>query len=157
MNRKQWVVSAAGAAVLALGAGAAYEFQPDTDRTILSAIGPVILGDALPPGTDALDAFVAGFDTAVAGLTPSVQHELAQLMTMLRTPPTRMLLAGLMKPWHLASPASVNAFLTRWRFSGIATLRSGYDALHQLSMAAWYGNDRAWRGIGYPGPPNVHL
>ncbi len=28
-----------------------------------------------------------------------------------------------------------------------------YDALHQLTFAAWYANPRTWPSIGYPGPP----
>jgi hypothetical protein len=34
-------------------------------------------------------------------------------------------------------------------------LRSGYAALHQLVLAAWYGNARAWPAIGYGGPPSL--
>ncbi len=153
MNRRQWIGSAVAAGVLIAGAGAAYEFQPDSDRAILAAIGPVMLEGSLPP--DAMQAFLDGFDIAVAGLTPSVQHDVEQLMTLLRLPPTRLLLAGVIKPWHLASRDEIAAFLTRWRYSGMATLRSAYDALHQLSCAAWYGNDRAWPQTGYPGPPKL--
>ena len=37
----------------------------------------------------------------------------------------------------------------------LALKRSAYDALHQLILAAWYGNGRSWAGIGYPGPPKL--
>jgi hypothetical protein len=39
--------------------------------------------------------------------------------------------------------------------SGFALLRSAYDALHQIVLAAWYGNPRSWPAIGYGGPPSV--
>jgi len=45
--------------------------------------------------------------------------------------------------------------LGRWQHSRLALLRSAYDGLHQLVLAAWYGNSRAWPAIGYPGPPSL--
>ena len=57
--------------------------------------------------------------------------------------------------WSAAPPGTVNGFLRRWRFSSAALLRSGYQALHQLIMAAWYANPAAWPRIGYPGPPAI--
>jgi hypothetical protein len=161
------------AALLLAGAGLMYEFTPDPapadpyrfrvldpeERAILAAIAPAMLGDALPsePGarSAALAQLIEGFDTAIAGLSPSVQTELAQLFGLLRFPLTRMLATGIMVPWHLARPATVATFLTRWRYSGIPQLRSAYDALHQLSYGAWYGNSATWPAIHYPGPPVV--
>jgi hypothetical protein len=57
--------------------------------------------------------------------------------------------------WSEASPAAVDAFLSRLKDSRIALLRAAYDALHQLVFAAWYGQPRAWSAIGYDGPPTV--
>jgi hypothetical protein len=157
MNRKQWIgTSIAGAAVL-FGGGAVYEARTgaENDRDVLAAIGPVILAGALPPGAEALEAFVSGFDTAVAGLPPHVQAEVAQLLTILRNGILRVLATGVMRPWPEASPQEIADFLNRWRYSGITKLRAGYDALHQLSLAAWYGNPQSWERIGYPGPPVI--
>ena len=98
---------------------------------------------------------VHGFDVAASSLTPSVQREVAQLLLLLRFPPTRMLAAGVLQPWHLVSSPQIDAFLTRWRYSPIPKLRSAYDALHQLIYASWYGNPASWKRIGYPGPPQL--
>ena len=68
---------------------------------------------------------------------------------------TRRLLAGVGSPWLEASAKSVQGFLARWRGSRFALLRSAYAALHELIMAAWYGNPAAWARIGYPGPPTI--
>lgn len=155
MNRRQWIGAGIAAALVAAGAGGAYEFQPDSDRALLSAIAPVMLAGALPQTSEAMDALLAGFDTAVRGLTPSVQHDVAQLLTLLRMPPTRIVLAGMLRPWHRATHGEIEHFLNRWRYSRFATLRAAYDALHQLCCAAWYGNARSWPAIGYPGPPKV--
>ncbi len=169
MNRRQWIGSGIAAAALLVAAGAVYESQSDgapadphrfrflneADRGIVAAIAPVILAGSLPESGDALRAFIEGFDTAVAGLTPSVQAEVAQLFMILRVPALRMLATGVMRPWNLASRDEIARFLSGWRYSGIAKLRSAYDALHQLSYGAWYGQPRSWAATGYPGPPKL--
>jgi hypothetical protein len=67
----------------------------------------------------------------------------------------RRILAGVRPAWRDASDDDVAAFLERWRTNRWLLLRSAYDGLHQLVLAAWYGNPRAWPAIGYPGPPAI--
>lgn len=128
-----------------------------TAMTIVAAMVPAFLAGALPAGAseraDALQAAVSGVDTAVAGLPPAVQAELAQLFTLLGIAPARWIVAGLAHDWSTATPAEVAAVIERWRASRLTLLRSAYDALHQLILGAWYGNPRSWSAIGYPGPP----
>ena len=157
MNRRQWIGSGAAAAALLLTAGLIYEFRAldERDREILAAILPVMLYGSLPKNDDALRSAIEGFDIAIAGLTPSVQSEIAQLFTILRVPPLRMIATGIMRPWHVASQEEIARFLNGWRYSKITSLRSAYDALHQLSYAAWYGNPQSWPSTGYPGPPKL--
>ncbi len=129
------------------------------DRSVLAGVAPVMLAGALPAdGAERARAIVEvirGVDRAVSGLPPSVQEEVAQLFALLGFPVTRRLLAGVGSPWLEASADSVRRFLERWRDSRFALLRSAYAALHELIMAAWYGNPAAWARIGYPGPPTV--
>jgi hypothetical protein len=127
----------------------------DEDRAIVAAIAPVLLAGALP-SRDAIEQVVRGTDVAIVGLPLSVRAEIRQLFGVLRFPPSRMLAAGIWHPWHSATEAEIGQFLQRWRYSGIVQLRSAYDALHQLLMAAWYGNGESWSAIGYSGPPRVH-
>jgi hypothetical protein len=169
MNRRQWIGSGIAAATLLLAAGAVYESQGDrapadryrfralteADRAILAAIAPIMLAGALPQSEDDVRVWIEGFDTALAGLTPSVQDEVAQLFMLLRVPALRMIATGVMRPWHLASRDEISRFLNGWRYSRIAKLRSAYDALHQLSYGAWYGNPHSWASTGYPGPPRI--
>lgn len=169
MNRRQWIGSGIAAAAILFAAGAIFESQGDRapadryrfrsldaeDRGILAAIAPVMLAGSLPQDENAIRMLIEGFDTAVAGLTPSVQGEIAQLFMVLRVPPLRMIVTGVMRPWHLASNDEIERFLNRWRYSSITSLRSAYDALHQLSYAAWYGLPKSWPRIGYPGPPKL--
>jgi hypothetical protein len=86
-----------------------------------------------------------------------VRKEIEQLFALLSFAPTRAVVAGVWSPWPDAAPASIGAFLDRWRDSRFALLRSAYGALHQLVFAAWYGNLSAWPAIGYPGPPSLEI
>ena len=127
-------------------------------QAIIAAIVPVLLEGALPDVNGSVEAraeVVAGVDRAVAGLPPASRRELEQLFALLSFPPTRCLIAGVWPAWPNASRESVAAFLDSWRASRFALLRSGYGALHQLILAAWYGNTRAWPAIGYGGPPSL--
>jgi hypothetical protein len=64
-------------------------------------------------------------------------------------------MAGVSAPWLESSPESIVAFLERWRASRFALLQSAYQALHQLILAAWYGNPASWPATGYSGPPSL--
>ncbi len=132
--------------------------SPDA-QAIVAAIVPAMLAGALPADARARGAAInetaAGVDQAVAGLSPATQRELGQLFTLLSLPPVRRAFAGLASPWDEATVDDVGAFLDRWHDSRWALKRSAYDALHQLIVAAWYGNPRSWAAIGYDGPPQI--
>jgi hypothetical protein len=129
------------------------------DRSLVAAVGAVILAGALPADSAAHDValvqVVRGVDVAVSGLPPNLQSEIQQLFGLLKFPVTRVATAGLWSSWENAPASAVAGFLSRWRFSDFALLRSGYQALHQLVMASWYGNGASWPRIAYPGPPAV--
>lgn len=127
-------------------------------RAIVAAIIPVFLDGALPGGPEAAglrDETLAGVERAVAGLPPATRQELADLFSLLAFAPTRGLLAGIWSSWPEATPAAIASFLSRWKDSHFALLRSAYAALHQLVFSAWYAHPRAWPAIGYPGPPTL--
>jgi hypothetical protein len=127
-------------------------------RVIVAAIAPVMLAGALPPNEPVLlQQLVAGVEQAIASLPPVVRKEVDQLFALLSFAPTRALIGGVWSPWHEASPASIGAFLERWRDSHLALLRSAYGALHQLMFAAWYSNPSGWPAIGYAGPPSLEV
>jgi len=124
---------------------------------IVTAIVPAMLEGALPAHDPQRSASIAdtvsGVRQAIAGLPPAAQAELAQLFALLGFTPARIALARVASPWPQASVQEVGAFLERWRQSRVQLLRSAYDALHQLVLAAWYGQPAAWTAIGYAGPP----
>jgi hypothetical protein len=129
------------------------------ERTVLTAIAPVMLAGALPQASAArqraIVEVVRGVDTAIAGLPPAVQSEVRDLLGLLTFSVTRRIVAGVLKPWLEAAPDDIAAFLERWRTSSFALLRTAYRALQELITAAWYGNPASWSRISYPGPPAV--
>ena len=141
-------------------AGYEYRFLGPGDRELFAALAVPMLGAALPAEASArataIEQVVRGVDIAADGLQPGVQSQLQQLFGLLEFPLSRSVLGGVWDGWSDASPEAVSAFLDRWRFSGISLFRSGYQALHQLVMSAWYGQNAAWARIGYPGPPIVN-
>jgi hypothetical protein len=157
-----------GAAALAAGGGFALLRRTaagpgvaidDDARSVVAAIVPALLADALPADPQirraAIVETVDGVALAIAGLPPRSRKELGQLFGLLGFAPARRALAGVSAPWGDAPVADVEGFLADWRDSGWALKRSAYDALHQLIYAAWYANPRSWPDIGYPGPPQL--
>jgi hypothetical protein len=128
-------------------------------EAIFAAVAPVLLEGALPVGGSERDAALArtldGIDTAIAGLSPAARHELGQLIALLALPPVRFAVARVSDGWPDASPSEVRRFLDACRDSRFTLMRAAYDALHDLTFAAWYGDARAWPAIGYPGPPHI--
>ena len=124
---------------------------------LVAALAPVILAGGLPDAAEARTIAVAevvdAMGRAIAGLSPAVQEEVQQLLSLLTFAPTRALFAGVWKPWSEASSAEVADFLDGWRNSRFALLQSGYQAIKQLMQACWYGNPLSWGKTNYPGPP----
>src|SRR5512132_2370593 len=124
---------------------------------IMHALVPAFLDGALPTDATehrtAIDETVAAIAVAIEGLPPITRDELSTLFTLLAFAPVQYVIAGMNGPWRSASLAEASAFLTRLQKSRWSLKRTAYDALHQLTMAAWYANPRSWPSIAYPGPP----
>ncbi|MFC3532258.1 hypothetical protein ACFOLG_08680 [Vogesella facilis] len=116
------------------------------DRQLLAALARGMLG---PLPASAPLPVVDNVLTAIAGLPLALQAELRQLFDLLHNPLARRLLAGVAVPWPDASDEQVRAFLQRWRHSRFSLPRSGYQALHSLLYAGWYGDAASWPGIDY--------
>jgi len=158
----------AGAALLAVAArlpagsaraeGAARALGA-SDRAVLAAIVPVMLAGALPAEAEAhrkaVASVVDGVSQTIAGMPPATRAELGELLMLLDLAPARRLLAGVSAPWPEASAEEIAAFLQKWRSSRFALLQSGYQALHDLIIAAWYAQPESWPAIGYPGAREI--
>lgn len=124
---------------------------------VMRAIVPAMLDGALPePVAEreaAIEATVSAIGVAISGLPPVARDELSTLFALLASAPVRIAFADLDSGWRDANVTATNAFLVRLQKSRWSVKRSAYDALHQLTFAAWYANPVAWPSIGYPGPP----
>lgn len=137
--------------------GARFVVLDEASCGLFAALADVILDGALPAEPAARQAAIAetvrNVDIAISGLSPAVRAELDQLFGLLDFPVTRRTVAGVSLPWLKADRTSIEAFLARWRDSRISLLRSGYQGLHKIVLASWYGSPSAWAAIGYGGPP----
>lgn len=135
------------------------EWLTPLDQSLLLAIIPVMLESALPGTekgrTEAIQEIIAGFDTTVIHFSPVVRKEIRQLLDLLQFPITRIVLTGVTRPWHQEEKSAIHAFLARWQTSRFTLFRSGYYALHDLIIGAWYANPDSWKRISYPGPPRL--
>lgn len=124
----------------------------DRATSVLSALIPVVLKDAVRPATADLENTIAGVRDAINGLPLATQKEVQDLFGMLTFGPTRRFLVGLPDDWPQAKAEDVEAFLQSWRLSRFALLQSAYHALHDLITGSWYGKESSWEAIGYTGP-----
>ena len=127
------------------------------DAACIAALAGAVLKSILPDDAAArlvaINEVVEAFDRTVAGLSPAVQTEMEELLSLLTFSVTRRFVAGVSKPWDQASEQDVGNFLDGWRQSRFALLQQGYQALVRVIMACWYGNPLSWGKIGYTGPP----
>ena len=127
------------------------------DAVCIAALAGAVLKGALPDDPAgraiAINEVVEAFDRTVAGLSPAVQKEVEELLSLLTFSLTRRFVAGVSKPWNEATEADVSDFLHAWRHSRFALLQQGYQALARVIVACWYGNPLSWGTIGYGGPP----
>jgi hypothetical protein len=170
-NRRQVIVTGLFGVVVLAGVGLVvndryaetgddrFEFLGEKDRAALGAIAPVLLAGALPAHAPeregALVEVLTGIDRTFAGLPPASRAEVRQLLDLLGFAPARGLLMGIWRRWENAAPADVEQFLQSWRVSRIELFRVAYLALHEVTMASWYANPRAWPAVGYAGPPEI--
>jgi hypothetical protein len=126
-------------------------------RTVVRAIAPVMLQGVFPAADPlraaALERIVKDVALAVGALGATAQKEVTELFALLAFAPTRIAIAGITTGWDEASVADIESFLRSWQNSRLDLLKSGYQALHDLVLGAWYADPVSWAAIGYPGPP----
>ncbi|MCO5099550.1 MAG: hypothetical protein M9885_01420 [Burkholderiaceae bacterium] len=162
-TRRTFLKLGAGSAVLLAGFGIASRFVGrnaiDDRREVLRALIPAVLEGALPTAgaqrSAGIETALAGVEATIAGLPPAMQEELQALFLALAAAPSRLLLAGLAKPWAQTSVVEVAAVLQGWRMHRLTLLQGAYHAVHKLILGAAYADEARWADIGYPGPPRL--
>ncbi|QDZ28262.1 hypothetical protein [Noviherbaspirillum sp. UKPF54] len=124
----------------------------DAAKAALAAIIPVVLKDAVEPGSPGVQLAMERVQGAIAGLPLRTQKEVRDLFALLTLAPTRRILAGIPDDWPNAKQDDIATFLQSWRVHRIEMLQSAYHALHDLITGPWYADESNWASIGYPGP-----
>lgn len=149
--------------VVAAGAGVLSLVQPGrqagrftaSGRDFYAAVARGVLGSLLPADPTALraalDAHLQRLEQALAGMPPSVQAEVDELTTLAASAAGRRALIGLSTPYAEASAAEVEAALTGLRHSRLALRQQVYQALRELTNAAYFADSASWALMGYTG------
>lgn len=138
-------------------AGYQFQFLTRDDIELFRALLPAIVGPALTeepePRRQAIAGTIERIDQGMVRFGPANQKELRKLFDLLNFGLTRVTVARVWSSWPNVTTAEANAFLERWRTSGIGLLNNGYIALTKISNVAFYGHPEHWHLSGYPGPP----
>lgn len=157
----------AGAAVLAAaGVGlslAPAAWQPpklsEAGRSVFEAVARAVLEGSLPleaaPRQMALEGHLQRVEQTLAGFPKPVQDEVDLLLRLLASPPGRLGLAGLASPWSTAPVPDVQAALQQLRVSSLDLRRQTYQALRDITYAAYFADRSTWTALGYSGPLEV--
>jgi hypothetical protein len=128
------------------------------EHSIFAAVAArIVPGDGAGtawPSAQALDC-AGKVDALMAQTHPRVGAEFRQLLHLFENA-----LGGLLSnlqpaPFSRCSPAQQDARLETWRYSRVALLRSGYQAMKRLAQATYYSSPEVYALVGYPGPPEV--
>jgi hypothetical protein len=128
-------------------------------QDIFRAVARAVLQGSLPADpalqATALHTHLGRVQAAVNGLAPATRKELSDLLALLSTAPGRLALTGLRSGWAEASVDELGVALQAMRTAGSSTRRQVYQALRELSNAAWFAEAGNWAQLGYPGPTTV--
>jgi hypothetical protein len=156
-------VGVATGALLALAGGGLALIEParkegrftEPARQFYAAVARAVLGTWLPfeaaARAQALSAQVQRIEDAIAGMPPAVQAEVDELSMIGASAPGRIALLGMSKRWPEASDAELVAMMQSLRDSSLALRQQVFQALRELTLAAWLAEPRHWAAVGYAG------
>jgi len=128
-------------------------------REVIDAISRGVLQGVLPEDpaarATALLAQVNRIEHTIGGFPKPVQEELSLLLGLLTTALGRVGLTGLNAAWAQASTEEVQSMLQALRTSSLDLRQQTYQALRDITYAAYYADRSAWVSLGYRGPTEV--
>lgn len=149
-------MAAVGVALTAVRPGLVDSHLAAASRDIFAAVARAVLDGSLPLDAArrdvAMSAHIHRLDSMIGGFPPTTRSELSQLLTLLDTAAGRLALTCLTVPWRDASVAQLQQSLQSMRVSRLALRRQVYQALRDLTNAAYYASPETWQAMGYPGP-----
>lgn len=168
MQRRTLIkLGVASAALVALAGGGLALMRPglragqltSAGREVFAAVARAVLEGLLPvePAAQAtaLQGHMARLDATVMAFPPAMQDELDQLITLLASSASRLLVTGLDKDWPDATTPEIGAMLQRLRSSNVTLRLQVFHALRDVTNAAYFADPGTWQAIGYPGPVAV--
>lgn len=156
-----------GGAVLALG-GAGLVFRQSKQVELppegLLALSPreysviwAIAARLMPIGGDypTLEKVRVGFnaDRILTRVDDTALAEMKQLLNLFENALPNFLFGLRLTPFTQLAGADQDEVLGEWAHSRLALRRSGYTALRELVLAAYFVKPETWAAVGYPGPP----
>lgn len=154
----------ATSAIAIVGTGAAWVIGPGlrdgrlapAGHSVFRAVVDAVLEGLLPVDpaarTREVEAVLARLDASLAGFPRATQEELSRVLAILAHPGGRIALAGLNTGWGNATRAQVLEALASMRHSALQPRQQIYQALRDLTNAAYFADAGTWAGIGYGGP-----
>ncbi len=121
-------------------------------EAIAAAVLDGVLPDAPAAKAAALKAHLQRVELTILGLPKPVQNELALLLRLLGAAPGRLTLAGLKPQWRDATNLEVQAALQMLRASSLELRKQTYQALRDITYAAYFSDRSTWAALGYAGP-----
>ncbi|HEX5393174.1 MAG TPA: twin-arginine translocation signal domain-containing protein [Rhodocyclaceae bacterium] len=133
-----------------------YGFLQATDRRILAALMPALLGTE--SGNEQIRAdgqqVLRDIDATIVRQRASIQDELRQLFILLATHAGSYALLGVADVATAPAEALARG-LDVLRTREFAQFRQAYGGLRDLILGLWYGQPEHWQQIHYPGPPDL--
>lgn len=155
---------AVGALVALAGGGAALLYERawrdgkllPPGRHVLASVARAVLDGSLPnemaAQAAAIEAHLTRIEATVVAMPAHTQGEIADLLALLALPPLRATVVGLPGAWADAPLADVQAALQSMRRSSMLLRRQAYNALRDLTHAAYFADASTWPLLRYPGP-----
>jgi hypothetical protein len=129
-----------------------------TQTQVLQALAPALLSGALMSDTQPADVkrLITNIDAAIGILAAHSRDELLLLLDLMSRRGSFMLLSRGVNRLPDMSMMQRIELLKGWQNHSLATLNQTYQGLHELFMAAWYGDPLSWEAIHYqlPSPFN---
>ncbi len=136
---------------------AGFDFLSADDVAMLRALLPVANGSAYAAAAarnpDLGETALQRIDALCARMDPPAQAELRKLFDLLGWSLFRRLACGFSDSWSEAAPATLAAFLERWRQSSVGLFNAGHRGLVKLAGAGFWSQPATWAASTYPGPP----
>lgn len=168
-RRQLFKAGLSGAALVTVGGAVLFardtvlRQEPPEDLVVLSAEEYAILAAVAAricpalgegaPGADALE-IAKKADRMLASLSKDVQRGMKIALFAIENALLGALVGERIAPFTQLTPEAQDRVLDNMRRSRLTVRRTLYRALSSLVSALYWGDERAWARIGYPGPPD---